>query len=140
MVPLEAKILLVLTAMGFCIPTAHPETAEVKPRGNKGKTNLIRRDQQGTENSCPTGHAPGLSVAYSRLRAERPLAVRTMKPGSNSSVYLCLLSLAFPGSCLSIVMEIGALSLQKSHLQHLINKKGMGFSSTNPLGSDGVSA
>lgn len=79
-------------------------------------------------------------MAYSRLRAERPLAVRTMKPGSNSSVYLCLLSLAFPDSCLSIVMETGNFSLHKSHLQHFTNKKGKGFSTRNPLGSDGVSA
>lgn len=126
-----------LTTMGFCIPPAHPETAEVKPRGNKGKTNLIRRDQQGTENSCPTRHAPGPSVAYSRLRADRALTVRTMKPGSNSSVYLCLLSLAFPGSSLDILAGAIPIALHKLHLQHFIYEKGMGFSSRNPLGADG---
>lgn len=136
MVLTEAEVLLVLTAMGLCIPPAHPESAEVKPRGDKGKTNLIRRVKQGTENSCPTRHAPGPSVAYSRLRVERPLAVRAMKPGSNSSVYLYLLSLAFPDCSLNVMILGGPLSLHKSHLQHFKNKKGMGFSIRNSLGSD----
>lgn len=136
MVLTEAEALLVLTAMELCFPPDHPESAEIKPRGDKGKTNLIRRVKQGTENSCPIRHALGPSVAYSRLRAERPLAVRTTKPGNNSPVYLWLLSLAFPDCSLNDRAAGGPLSLHKSHLQHLKYKKGVGFSSRNSLGSD----
>lgn len=81
-------------------------------------------------------HALGPSAAYSRLRSASPGAARTMKPGRNSPVYLCLLSLAFPGCSLNSPI-CGPNSLHKFHLQHLENKKGKGFWTTKGFGCGG---